>query len=119
VLFTCLGLPLARRVNLAGVPPLSVAPALGWAVFSVLALPVFSLTGFSTAAVTLYAAVLIAAAYGLHRRGRTQLPAPMAKIFPLWAMGLAAAMGVLPIAAVMPKFVAPPGSSVLSLKPPS
>jgi hypothetical protein len=106
VLFTCLGLPLARRVNLAGVPPLSVAPALGWAVFSVLALPVFSLTGFSTAAVTLYAAVLIAAAYGLHRRGRTQLPAPMAKIFPLWAMGLAAAMGVLPIAAVMPKFVA-------------
>src|SRR5215216_7903563 len=50
LLWTCLGLPIARRL-LPGPLALPLAPALGWAVHSAAALPVFLLVGFSKATV--------------------------------------------------------------------
>ncbi len=104
-MFTCLGLPLAHRIGFAGLPPLSVAPALGWAIYTVIALPTLSMTGFSIGAVTLFTATLVvlAAALALFAPPRFEA-AP--KRLPFWAAGLAAAMGMLPLAAVMPKYVA-------------
>jgi hypothetical protein len=103
--FTGIGLPLARRIGFAGLPPLSVAPALGWAVYTVLALPTLSMTGFSTVAVTLFTALLIALAAALALFAPPRSKATPKKL-PFWAIGLAAAMGVLPLAAIMPKYVA-------------
>ncbi len=100
-MFTFLGLPLAHKARLC-VPPLSVAPALGWAVYTVVALPVFSLVGFSTLAVILYAAAAMAVAAWVLCR----VPLSGAGKLPGWVVGLALAMGGLPLMAIMPKTVA-------------
>jgi len=108
VFFTCLGLPLARKAAFPGVPPLSLAPAFGWATYNVIALPTLSVTGFSTLAVSLYslaAASLAALAWRPPRRA----PSPS---MPLWALAIAATMGMLPLAAILPKFV--PGGVLLA-----
>ncbi len=84
-----------------GVPPVSVAPALGWAVYSVIALPLLSLIGFSPSAVTFYAAVFIAAAFW----ALWHVPKSDAGKLPAWAGCIALVMGCLPLMAIMPKTV--------------
>jgi len=97
-LFTWLGLPLARRLAPAGIPPLALAPALGWATASVLALPVLSLTGFSQGAAWAFTLVLIGLAAWRRRRPGPALPAG--------AMLAALALGIVPLMAIMPKATA-------------
>ena len=95
--FTALGLPLARAVAPRNVPPVSLAPCLGWAVTTVLALPVLAVFGFSAISVWLFLAV--AAGLALVFRGPIG-----ASTLPLWAFAPAALMGLLPLMAIMPKF---------------
>lgn len=96
--FTGIGLPLARALRLRAA--LALAPALGWAVFSVLALPALRLTGFALAPAACLALAAVAGAMGLWRRA----PAGEA-LLPPWFLPLCAALAWLPAAAVMPKFV--------------
>ncbi len=90
-------------------PPLAAAPALGWAVCTVIALPVLSLTGFAPIPVTLCAAAVLAACLW----GIRHAPSPGMRL-PIWASILALASGCLPLMAIMPKpvaggiFLAPP-----------
>jgi hypothetical protein len=99
--FTLLGLRLARAVAPAGVPPLGLAPILGWAVYCVVALPVLSIVGFGAGTVRAYSAFCLAAALlGLAREKRS-----VARL-PQWALFASAAMAVLPTIALLPKNVA-------------
>ena len=100
VFFTVLGLPLARLLAPAGFAALGLAPALGWAVFSVVALPVLTFAGFGRLHVGLLCAVALAAGVAWHRRAGT------AARFPFWALPLAGVVAVLPVLALMPKHVA-------------
>ncbi len=110
VFFTGLGLPFARALAPRGVPPLALAPTLGWAGFSVLALPILSSTGFSAFACWGSAILAAALAAWVWRQRRA---APSAAL-PIWSVALAVAWGLLPLMAIMPKpvpdglLVAPP-----------
>src|SRR5260370_7582853 len=82
----CVGLPLARLVAGAWRLALPIAPVLGWAVFSVLALPLLTAIGFSRGTVAL---VCTAAALGglaaLSMSGFREPPATaQAPPVPLW-----------------------------------
>ena len=103
--FTTIGLPLARAVAPAGMPALAMAPALGWAVFTTLALPLLTAAGFGWLPITAYALAALAAA-AMVRRPRA------APFLPGWSVGLAALMAALPILAIMPK--AAPGGLLLA-----
>jgi hypothetical protein len=109
VYFTAVGLPVARACGIAGFAPLSLAPALGWAVACVLALPVLSAVGFGAAQVTAFASVLLGMSLAaLWRQSR-----PVTAL-PRWQIALAALPALLPMAAILPKSV--PGG--LRLAPP-
>ena len=110
VFFTGLGLPFARALSPRAMPAIAMAPILGWAGLNVLALPLLSALGFSTAAcwcLALLAAVLAGWCW-LRQRG-----APAATL-PHWSLGLALAMGAIPLMAIMPK----PAPDGLLLAPP-
>jgi hypothetical protein len=99
VFFTGLGLPFARALSPRAMPAIAVAPILGWAGFSVLSLPLLSSIGFSTPASRCLAlmATGLAAWRWVRHRG-----APAARL-PLWSLGLALAIGLIPLMAIMPK----------------
>ena len=101
--FTAIGLPLARAVAPPCMPALAMAPALGWAVFTTLALPLLSVAGFGRTPIVLYAMACAAAA--LLARRRQPPPKPGASM-PWWTAALAAVLAVLPAMAVMPKATA-------------
>ena len=68
VFWTMVGLPIAARIT-DRVTAALIAPALGWAVFSALALPFFNLIHLGRgSAVALGAAVIIAAGAALRRQ---------------------------------------------------
>ena len=96
--FTLLGLKLARAVAPRGVPPLGIAPMLGWAAYCVVALPLFSVVGFGAGVVRIYSVLCLAAALWTLRHEQRHLAR-----LPAWAPALAAAMALLPAAALVPK----------------
>jgi hypothetical protein len=99
--FTLLGLRFARAVAPSSLPPLGLAPVLGWAAYCAVALPVLSVFGFSAGTVRAYSVVCLAASlWGVWRRERTAVGLPP------WTTGLAAAMAVLPTIALLPKKIA-------------
>src|SRR6516165_8825679 len=97
----CVGLPLARC--LVEEPRLAwvLAPALGWAAFSALALPILWAVGFSRAHVTVISGVAVLVGVVASRRGpaRTRNGAAV----PSWAFAAAAALAILPALGVWPK----------------
>lgn len=98
VLWTLAGAAAGRRLLGEDAPVLALAPALGWALVSAAALPVFLVVGVSTATVAGFAAVVAGAAV-LALRGRW----PDAGGVPLAALLGAAALALVPAAAVLPK----------------
>jgi hypothetical protein len=102
LLWTCIGLPLARRV-VPGALALPVAPALGWAVHSAAALPVFFLIGFTKETLLgVTGAALIAAFFALVLQlGPDEAEQP-ARV-PIWAFAIAALLACGPAAAILPK----------------
>lgn len=96
--FTLIGLPWARFSSL----PTGAAPALGWALFCVVALPVLCVAPFSPASVGLL--TLVCAAVSLAAL-RLAAPEPGDRL-PGWAPLLAACVAVLPAIAILPVHVA-------------
>ncbi len=104
-IFTCIGLPLALKAVPAASAPL-LAPALGWAAHSAIALPVFYVAEMSRTAVmaTFAVPVVLAIAALLSMRpgfDRLKL-APLSLV----ALAAAAALALGVAAAVLPKFSA-------------
>ena len=86
LVWTCIGLAVARAVLPQRALWWPVAPALGWAVHSAAALPLFMLIGFNRITVTIVTVLAVAAAaYALWRQPRAARPTRTASAFPLWA----------------------------------
>src|SRR6516164_5540075 len=97
----CVGLPLARCLVEESRLAWALAPALGWAVFSTLALPILWAVGFSRTHVTMLSgtAVLVGVVASLGGPARTRNRAAA----PMWAFAAAAALAILPALGVWPK----------------
>jgi hypothetical protein len=101
------GLAIARRLEIA--PPLAgaIAPSLGWAVHSAVALPLLSMLGFSRASVLAFS-VLTLAASGvalLARRPPEDRQTEENVRVPAWAWLGAALVALVPMMAILPKFI--------------
>ena len=101
----CVGLPLARVVAADWRLALPIAPALGWAVFSVLALPLLTAIGFSRGTVALVCGAAAAGGLAALQRSGFRAPAVTAEgaRVPLWTYAAAAAVAVLPALGAWPK----------------
>jgi hypothetical protein len=100
-LWFLLGYALSRRL-LPGALATGAAPVVGWAVHSAVALPLFTLTGF-TAPVVVVAAVVfaIAAVVSLKRAAKNETE--ILPTIPLWAFATAAVLALAPAIAILPK----------------
>src|SRR5271163_4905893 len=101
--WTGLGFATMRRIVPAGLA-LPMAPVVGWAVHSAIALPVFFFVAFSAATIATVATFVVTAAL-LMARAATPFdePAPQARV-PPWAYAAAALLAMAPAAAILPKF---------------
>jgi hypothetical protein len=111
--WTCLGFTLTRRL-VPGRLALPFAPAVGFAVHSALALPVFFFVPFTSTAIAAVAMVVLAVAVVASSH---IVPPPAEKPlpwFPGWSYGLAALLAMAPAAAVLPKLA---GDAVLLADP--
>ena len=102
------GLGLARWLRPAWAPAASIAPALAWGVFSAVSLPLQALFGFSQISTAALLTVALVGSLVLLRRGRLQQTGveqtwPQ---LPVWAFALAAAIALIPLAALLPKHAA-------------
>jgi hypothetical protein len=79
-----------------------LAPALGWAVLTALALPTLNATGFSWTSVTALFAVAAVGSVLLLRRGSA--PGDSKLAIPIWAFASAVVVAILPALGVWPKF---------------
>ena len=97
----CVGLPLARWLVEEPRLAWALAPALGWAAFSTLALPILSAVGFSRAHVVALCgvAVLVGVIASLRGPARSEIGPAV----PIWAFAAAAALAILPALGVWPK----------------
>src|SRR4051812_24986749 len=103
LLWTCLGLPIARRVA-PGALALPIAPALGWAVHSAAVLPVFFLVGFTKNIVLGMTVVALAAAFAALVLLQVERDEAVPRVrVPIWAFAIAALLACGPAAAVLPK----------------
>src|SRR5271169_1991388 len=97
------GLALSRRLVPAALA-LPVAPALGWAVHSALALPLYRLIGFTPLTIVLVSVLFLAfALLALSVRASADDDETGARV-PAWAYGLAALLAIVPASALFPKF---------------
>lgn len=102
LIWTCIGLPIARRLIPACA--LALAPVIGWAVHSAIALPIFFVLPFSTPGVLAVAGLTLIASVGASRATAPPRPVASAEAVPPWAFALAALLAVAPAAAIGPKF---------------
>src|SRR5271169_679568 len=105
VLCVCVGLPVARGFVTGPRLALALAPVLGWAVFSALALPLLSWLGFArvTVAFLCGSAVFAGVAALLVSRPWRSLTGVGGDKLSYWAYGAAALLAVAPALAVWPK----------------
>jgi hypothetical protein len=107
LIYAGLGLPLALRA--APRPQaLMLAPALGWAVHSALALPLFSLIGLSRPGVALVMALPLLVALAVLGKDRAWQGEPMLSRVTVLALAGAALLALVIMAAVLPK-ISPDG----------
>jgi len=105
VFWTCLGSAITRRVfpkTLA----LPFAPTVGWAVHSVLALPILHVPGLSQYSVIGLALLALVARFALTRRLPVAAPVDALPRVPVWAYAAAALLALAPAIAILPKDVA-------------
>jgi hypothetical protein len=99
--WTALGFPFARQL-IGGRVAWAIAPALGWAMQSAAALPIFFLLGFRFGSALLVCAIMLGISLLV---ARAPAPKHVAGDFPLWAFAGAAILALAPAAAVLPKAV--------------
>ena len=109
--WTALGLSISRRIFPRALA-LPSAPALGWAVHSAAALPIFLALGFSAFGVAALAAIALVGAAAASRQ-RLHDQAPRERI-PGWAYLAAAVLALAPAAAIAPERV---GDAVVVAEP--
>jgi hypothetical protein len=97
-----IGLALSRRVAPESLA-LPIAPALGWAIHSAVALPVYRLIGFNIWTVASGTLVTIAAASLLLSAFRPIREAKFPPQVSYFACGLALVLGIIPALAILPK----------------
>ena len=103
-LWTLLGYALGRRL-LPRALAAGAAPVLGWAVHSAITLPLFTLIGFTPAAVIIVAALCVIAAV-LSLRLTASGKAETAPVIPPWSFAAAGLLALAPSIAIVPKFSA-------------
>jgi hypothetical protein len=105
--WTCLGLPLARRLVPDRALALAIAPALGWAVFCPPALLILWLAGLTRSTIAMLAgAALVASLAALTWGNAPPQPATVdARGVPWWAYATAALLAIAPALAIPPKLV--------------
>lgn len=101
--WSLLGYALGRHL-LPRVLAIGAAPVLGWAVHSVVTLPIFFLIGFSRTTVILVSLICIAAAVVSLTRSATKEDGDDAPVVPPWAYAAAALLALAPASAIVPKF---------------
>jgi hypothetical protein len=112
LIWTCIGVAVARAVLPQRALWWPVAPALGWAVHSAATLPLFMLIGFNRITVTIVTLLTVAAAaYALWRQPGAQRDKDSLGV-PPWAWIGALVLALAPASAILPKFV--DGAVVLS-----
>ncbi|MEO8935775.1 MAG: hypothetical protein ABI277_09005 [Burkholderiaceae bacterium] len=102
--WTLLGLPTTRRL-LAPSLALPFAPLTGWALHSVVALPVFFVVPFSTVAIVAVASIALVVAWLVGRSDRGTSTADDGTRVSGWAWTGALALATLCAAAILPKHV--------------
>lgn len=100
VLWSTVGWIFARRLPLSRALALPLAPLLGWAVQSVLALAVTQFAGFTAPFILAASVVPCALALVLVRGPRVAWGGPA---MPVWVYGLAALLALAPAVALLPK----------------
>src|SRR6202034_2492018 len=98
VLGSALSRPILPRALAVG-----VAPVMGWAVHSAVTLPLFTLIGFTPAAVISVAALCVIAAV-LSLRFTASGDAETAAVIPPWSFAAAGLLALVPSIAIVPKF---------------
>jgi hypothetical protein len=96
------GFTLSRRLAPAPLA-LPIAPPLGWAFHSALALPLYRIIGFTPWTVSIGSLTILAAAFLIALPIRIEEPNSTVRV-PPWAYGLAAVLAALPAIALFPKF---------------
>jgi len=97
----CVGLPLSSRLAPQRALAWALAPALGWAVFSALALPILTVAGWSRSHVILLCGVAVVAGAAIFFRSPGRIDDGPA--VPIWAYLAAALLAILPTLGVWPK----------------
>jgi hypothetical protein len=100
-LWTVLGYALLRPVSPRALA-VGIAPVMGWAVHSAVTLPLFTLIGFSPAAVIGVAALCLIAAL-LSFKLTTNSAVEHTPGIPAWAFAAAALLALVPAVAILPK----------------
>ena len=100
-LWTLLGYALSRRV-LPRVLAVGAAPVVGWAAHSAVTLPLFTLIGFTQAAVVAVAVICVVGS-GLTLTYAAQDGDEIAPSVPVWVFIAAAVLALAPAAAILPK----------------
>jgi hypothetical protein len=104
VVWTITGLALTRRLFPERPLALSAAPALGWAACNAAALPVFLLSGFTSATVAVFAAVAVTGSLASLWRGAVRPRVPLEDaLVPAFAIIAAALLALAPAVAILPK----------------
>ena len=85
---------------------LGMAPVLGWAVHSAAVLPIFSLVGFAPWSVFSVGGLSALAATAALLLLRPKADAERVPVIPAWAYAAAAALALVPAAAIAPRFAA-------------
>lgn len=113
LVWTSIGLAVARTVLSERALMWPVAPALGWAIHSATTLPLFMLIGFTRATVTIVTLLSIAAGtYALWQQSGSLKRTEGAPVVPYWAWIGALILALGPASAILPKFA--DGAVVLS-----
>jgi hypothetical protein len=102
LIWTCIGLPIARRLIPTCALPMS--PVIGWAVHNAIALPIFFVVPFSTPSVLGVILLALIASVGVSRATAPSHSVASANAVPQWAFALAALLAAVPAAAILPKF---------------
>jgi hypothetical protein len=100
-LWTVIGYALSRRL-LPRALAAGLAPVLGWAVYSAVTLPFFTLVGFTQGSVVAVAVICVFGSV-LTLKFATQDGDEFAPSLPLWAFAAAAVLALAPAVAILPK----------------